>query len=169
MSEGSLGKPIVQRDLLGNIIERKIPRSVQVVPEGQIALDKFMAGLNNPAIKIELVGQEEATANQSSLKRRRPWGKLIIDKGGRDEHAFAGRYYTPDLGKEVWLAPAERRDSYPKIAIEEGNIVFQVKGADVWENGERWARVIALTRVKKGELPRIKGHGYMRWADIQKK
>lgn len=167
MSEGSLGKPIVQRDLLGNIIERKIPRSVQAVPEGQITLDKFIEKLNNPAIKIELVRQEETTANKSSLKRR-PWGKLIIDKGSRDEHTLAGRYYTPDLGREAWSAPAERRDSYPKITIEEGNIIFQVKDSDVWENGARWTHVIVLARVKKGESPRIKGHGFMRWTDIQK-
>jgi hypothetical protein len=98
--------------------------------------------------------------------KRRPWEQLIIDKGGRDEHALVGRYYTPDPGREVWSAPAERRDASPKITIEEGNIIFQLKGRDVWENEVRWARTIVLERTKKGETPRIKGNGYMRWADI---
>jgi len=165
MSEGNLEKPIVQRDLLGNIIERKIPRNVQVVPRGQSTLDEFMEKLNNPAIKIELVRQEETAVNQGRLKRR-PWGKLIIDKGTRDEHPFVGRYYTPEIGKEAWTGPAERRESSPKIAIQKGNIIFQIKDSDVWENGERWTHVIVLDRVQKGELPIIRGHGYMRWTDI---
>ncbi len=168
MSEGSLGKPIVQRDLLGNIIERKIPRSVQVVPEGQTTLDKFIEKLNNPGIDVSIIREDEVSLRRRGQKKRPP-DYLIINRGTADEIRLAGKYYTPNVGREAWSAPAERRDSYPKVAIEEGNIIFQVKGSDVWENGVRWASVIVLARTQKGELPRIKGHGYMRWTDIRTK
>jgi hypothetical protein len=167
MNEGAREKPVVQRDLLGNIIERGIPRSVQVVPEGQITLDKFIDQLNNPGVAVALIRESESATGRGQRKRAPDY--LIINKGTADEIRRTGRYYTPEVGKEAWSAPAERRDSYPKIKIEEGNIIFQVKDSDIWENGERWTHVIVLTRVGKGESPKIKGHGYMKWTDIKTK
>jgi hypothetical protein len=160
-------KPIVQRDLLGNILERKIPRSVQVVPEGQITLDKFIEQLNNPGIAVSIIRESEAAVSRRVQKKRAP-EYLIINKGTADELRLTGRYYTPEIGREAWSAPAERRDAYPKIKIEEGNIIFQVKDSDVWENGVRWTSAIVLNRTRPGEVPVIRGHGYMRWIDIKK-
>ena len=62
-------KPIVQRDLLGNIIERKIPRSVQVVPGGQITLDKFVEKLNNPGVDVFMIRESEISVNRRGKKR----------------------------------------------------------------------------------------------------
>lgn len=168
MNEGSREKPTVQRDLLGQVIERKIPRTVQDVPEGQITLDKFMEQLSNPGIQVSVIKENETPITRRGQRRRRP-DYLIINKGTADEIKRTGRYYTPEVGREAWSAPAERRDSFPKIKIEEGNIIFQVKDSDVWENGERWTHVIVLDRVGKGESPKIKGHGFMRWTDIATK
>ena len=161
-------KPIDQRDLLGNIIERKIPRNVQVVPEGQSTLDKFMEKLNNPGIDVSIIRESEISVNRRGQKKRTP-DYLIINRGTADEIKLTGKYYTPQIGRETWSAPAERRDSYPLNAIMEGNIIFQVKDSDVWENGVRWTSVVVLDRVQKGEPPRIKGHGYMRWTEIRTK
>jgi len=160
--------PTVQRDLLGHVMKREIPKSVQIVPKGQITLDNVMERLNNPGIEVSVIRESETSINRRGQKKRVP-DFLIINKGTQDEMKLTGRYYTPEVGKEAWTAPAERRDSYPKIAIQEGNIVFQVKDSDVWENGIRWAHVVVLNRVKKDEASSIRGHGYMRWVDIKRK
>jgi hypothetical protein len=156
----------VQKDLLGNPIESKIPRTFTPFAEGQTTLDSFMEKINNPGVEISVV-KNESSIGRRGLKRKPEF--LIINKDTRDEISLTGFYYTPMVGKDVWTAPSERRDSYPKVKTEEGGIIFQVKGGDIWENGIRWAEVVVLQRVKPGEASQIKGHGYMRWVDIQKK
>lgn len=163
MSESSRGET-VQRDLLRNEIERKIPRVITQSSPGQTTLDNWMDKINNPGIEIEVI--REKLPEKKSPKRR-PWDKLVIAKGTRDEHTMLGRYYTPPVGIELWSLPKERRDAIPKLKIEEGDVVFQEKGSDVWENQVKWTRVIAIAKQPTGERS-IRGYGYARWEEINR-